>query len=243
MATCLTENTGEFTPKTPESSRIPPLEIASKTTQTHSSTMPTGSCRDSPVRERNKIMAGNGPPPSGRQPKGKKEIKRETVKSDGKMGGFPLPKSVLGKVREPVIDEVTGVESFPDVEWHPMTVKWWEAWRRSPQSVKMVTEVDWYYLLETALMHHSMWTTKRFELAAEVRMRVSKFGATPEDRARLRIDIEIPGANSVGVPHGADANVVDIKASRRAKMIQAETERKAADDAAKIARLEAEASS
>jgi hypothetical protein len=196
-----------------------------------------------PTGKGNSIMAGKGAPPSGNTPRGKKEIKRETVKSDGKLGGWPLPKGALGQVREPVVDEVTGVESFPDVEWHPMTIKWWDAWRRSPQSVKMITEVDWHYLLETALMHHQMWVTKRFELAAEIRMRVSKFGATPEDRARLRMDIDIPQANSVGNATGTATNVVDIQQSRRAKMIQQETDRKAADDAAKIARLEAEASS
>ena len=46
---------------------------------------------------------------------------------------------------------------------------------------------DWDFLLDTALMHHAMWSKSQWTLAAEVRLRVAKFGATPEDRARLRM--------------------------------------------------------
>lgn len=49
------------------------------------------------------------------------------------------------------------------------------------------TATDWSFLLDTALMHHAMWSKGQWTLAAEVRLRVAKFGATPEDRARLRI--------------------------------------------------------
>ena len=59
-------------------------------------------------------------------------------------------------------------------------------WRRSPQADVMI-ESDWYFLLDTALMHDAMWSKGQWTLAAEVRLRVAKFGATPEDRARLRL--------------------------------------------------------
>ncbi|HEY9369747.1 hypothetical protein [Streptomyces sp.] len=48
-------------------------------------------------------------------------------------------------------------------------------------------ESDWYFLLDTALMHTTMWSKGQWTLAAEVRLRVAKYGATPEDRARLRM--------------------------------------------------------
>lgn len=73
-----------------------------------------------------------------------------------------------------------------DVEWHPRTVDWWDVWRRS-ELAKDFTESDWSFLIDTALMHHAMWSKGQWTLAAEVRLRVAKFGATPEDRARLRI--------------------------------------------------------
>lgn len=73
-----------------------------------------------------------------------------------------------------------------DIEWHPRTVAWWENWRTSPQADHfMVT--DWDFLLDTARLFNAMWTDGDFKLAAEVRLRVAKFGATPEDRARLRM--------------------------------------------------------
>lgn len=59
-------------------------------------------------------------------------------------------------------------------------------WGRSAQA-ETFTETDWSFLLDTALMHHAMWSKGQWTLAAEVRLRVAKFGATPEDRARLRM--------------------------------------------------------
>jgi hypothetical protein len=47
--------------------------------------------------------------------------------------------------------------------------------------------IDWIYMLDTALMHHMMWDKGRWEFAAEVRLRLAQFGATPLDRMRLRI--------------------------------------------------------
>jgi hypothetical protein len=73
-----------------------------------------------------------------------------------------------------------------DYDWHPRTREWWEMWKRSPQADVMI-ESDWSFLLDTALMHDAMWSKGQWTLAAEVRLRVAKFGATPEDRARLRL--------------------------------------------------------
>jgi hypothetical protein len=73
-----------------------------------------------------------------------------------------------------------------DVDWHPRTRAWWRMWKSSPQSASF-TATDWSFLLDTALMHHAMWSKSQWTLAAEVRLRVAKFGATPEDRARLRM--------------------------------------------------------
>lgn len=71
-------------------------------------------------------------------------------------------------------------------EWHPRTVALWEAWRNSPMA-ELMTEIDWTYMLDTALMHSAMWGRGRWEFAAEVRLRLAAFGATPADRMRLRI--------------------------------------------------------
>ncbi|WUU91695.1 hypothetical protein OHA34_07820 [Spirillospora sp. NBC_01491] len=73
-----------------------------------------------------------------------------------------------------------------DVDWHPRTQEWWAMWRRSAQA-DTFTETDWSFLMDTALMHHAMWSKGQWTLAAEVRLRVAKYGATPEDRARLRM--------------------------------------------------------
>jgi hypothetical protein len=70
-------------------------------------------------------------------------------------------------------------------EWPAQTVEWWAMWGRSPLSA-LFTETDWSELLDTALLHARLWSGE-VSIAPELRLRVAKFGATPEDRARLRI--------------------------------------------------------
>ncbi|MFE4857372.1 hypothetical protein [Streptomyces sp. NPDC056670] len=99
----------------------------------------------------------------------------QRVELDDKVRGPELPEGVL-----------------PDQEsWHLRTVQWWETWRRSPQAQTFIA-TDWDFLLDTALLHHVMWTKGRWEFASEVRLRAAKYGATPEDRMRLKLKIETP---------------------------------------------------
>lgn len=112
-------------------------------------------------------MAGMGPAPkpSGRRARTNKDPVASTV--------LPFQRAVAPDLPE-------------GVDWHPQTVEWFEMWKRSGQATTF-TESDWSFLVDTALMHHAMWSKGQWTLAAEVRLRVAKFGATPEDRARLRM--------------------------------------------------------
>lgn len=109
---------------------------------------------------------------------------RQRLRADGKIGGFDLPEGVLPKGEE----------------WHPQTREWWDAWRRSPQAAAMATDVDWRYLLDTALLHHQYWKNGRWEFANEIRMREAKLGATPGDRNALKFHLEVLGEHPVGKP-------------------------------------------
>src|SRR5699024_12788680 len=46
---------------------------------------------------------------------------------------------------------------------------------------------DWSFLLDTAILHANLWVNGDTTVLPELRLRVAKFGATPEDRARLRM--------------------------------------------------------
>lgn len=69
--------------------------------------------------------------------------------------------------------------------WPEMTKRWWQMWAESPLAADF-TSNDWSELLDTALLHARYWSGD-VKVAPELRLRVAKFGATPEDRARLRI--------------------------------------------------------
>lgn len=72
-----------------------------------------------------------------------------------------------------------------EFQWPLQTIVWWEMWKASPQA-EHFGSTDWSVLLDTALVHARFWMGN-LSLGAELRLRVQKFGATPEDRARLRM--------------------------------------------------------
>ena len=118
-------------------------------------------------------MAGRGPAPKDpakRVRRNADPVPTTTVAVDDELRGPALPDDAL------------------DEPWHSRTLAWWDTWRRSPQA-QTFTPTDWDFLLDTALMHHTMWSKGRWEFASELRLRAAKFGATPEDRARLRMQV------------------------------------------------------
>lgn len=110
-------------------------------------------------------------------------------------GRGPRPKPADRKVRRNkstaathVIEFVPGEQpELPEgvLEWPDQTREWWQMWAESPLS-NSFTQSDWLFLLDTALLHGMLWSGD-MSVMAELRIRVAKFGATPEDRARLRI--------------------------------------------------------
>jgi hypothetical protein len=125
----------------------------------------------------------------------------QEVVDDGELYGPELPLGVL-----------------PDnAAWHPMTQELWDSLRQLPL-LKDELPVGWAFLLDTALMHHTMWSKGRWEFASEVRLRLAKFGATPEDRMRLKIKVKPqPPAEAPATP--ASSSTVSDIASRRARLM------------------------
>ncbi|QNV38733.1 phage terminase small subunit [Rothia terrae] len=149
-------------------------------------------------------MAGNGPAPQKDAIRRNKKPEFTQLIEDGSVHGPDLPEGVL-----------------PDgQQWHPVTRQWWENWRSSPQATRMLSAPDWDYLLDTALIHHNMWMNGRWDFASEVRLRVAKFGATPDDRNRLRAEIvTVPE-----VSEGLDTDVIQMSPykNRRGRLLSEE---------------------
>lgn len=82
--------------------------------------------------------------------------------------------------------EIEVDDEFTEFVWPARTQEWWRMWADSPLSAEF-TSTDWSELMDTALLHAKFWKSGSVSLAAELRQRVSNFGATPADRARLRI--------------------------------------------------------
>jgi hypothetical protein len=124
-------------------------------------------------------MAGRGPAPKDYASRDRDQARRHAstpIVADGELRGFDLP-------------------PLDDAEWHPATVQWWATWRSSAQATTF-TPTDWSFLLDTALLHDALWHG-RPDAAGELRLRVAKFGATPEDRARLKMEVTTPPARGL----------------------------------------------
>ena len=121
-------------------------------------------------------MAGRGPSP-------KDPNRRARRNSD------PVPLRVIEArpVEQPPLPTIYVEDDGQLVEfqWPARTQEWWTMWAESPLSAEF-TSTDWSELLDTAVLHAAFWSG-RTSVASELRLRVAKFGATPEDRARLRI--------------------------------------------------------
>lgn len=91
-----------------------------------------------------------------------------------------------GEIRGP---ELPTGQGYP--EWHPQTLKLYESLRVSALAQTWVN-TDWEFLVDTMLLHHSMWAKGSWTHAAEVRLRLGKYGTTPEDRMRLRVAVDQP---------------------------------------------------
>jgi hypothetical protein len=114
-------------------------------------------------------MAGKGntrPKPAEQRRRANAPPKSKTVKADAVLRGIDLPFGF---------------------DWHSQTRIWWDNWRRSAQAVRF-TATDWDFLLDTAMLHTEFWNGDT-SVGPELRLRVSKLGATEDDRARLHIEI------------------------------------------------------
>jgi hypothetical protein len=87
--------------------------------------------------------------------------------------------------------------------WPARTLDWWAMWKASPQA-EHFSSTDWDFLLDTAVVHARLWSGE-MSAAGELRLRVAKFGATPEDRARLRMQFAQADEADAKRPEGRSA--------------------------------------
>lgn len=149
-------------------------------------------------------MAGRGPAPKATplarpNDEARKRQDFEQIRADGQLRGPELPGSV---------------------DWHPMTVKWWDTWRLSAQA-QTFAPTDWDFLLDTAMLHTAYWLGS-VAVASELRLRVSKFGATVEDRMRLRVQAAGPDPDhAAGKPSSAKPAGRRPTDARRRRLLKA----------------------
>ena len=76
-----------------------------------------------------------------------------------------------------------------EVEWHPLTVAWWDDLWASPMAAEYHSS-DRHALFILASLVDQFWTNPDQKLAAEIRLQRVPFGLTPYDRRRLEWTIE-----------------------------------------------------
>lgn len=139
-------------------------------------------------------MPGTGPPPSdatrlvGHGGAKARDAAMRTIKVE------PSPQPELPDFTVQVEQDGTLVEQ--KFIWPQITRDWWDMWGNHPTAPEFSAS-DWSFLMDTARLHAQFWSGDA-KAAAELRLRVAKFGATPEDRARLRIQFAIANQKDSG---------------------------------------------
>ncbi len=82
--------------------------------------------------------------------------------------------------------------------WPAQTRAWWRQWKVSPLAGTF-TALEWSELLAAAVLHGMFWSGDT-KVASELRLRVAKFGVTPEDRQRLRVELVVPEPERAASP-------------------------------------------
>lgn len=125
-------------------------------------------------------MAGHGPQPKDPE----RRVRRNTEV-------VPLRVVEVQPVSRPDLPEFVELAKVGDTivrvagEWPAATVQWWSDLELHPLSGDFI-ETDWSYLMDTARLHAAFWNGD-LKVASELRLREAKYGFTPEDRARLRL--------------------------------------------------------
>ncbi len=141
-------------------------------------------------------MAGRGPAP-------KPASKRARRHAD------PTPTTILR------FEEASQPELPTSVPWPDETLNWWKMWADAPQS-EHFGSTDWSFLLDTAILHAELWGRGDTSVLSELRIRVAKFGATMEDRARLRMQFADADAADARRPDGQVASARNRRANLHA---------------------------
>lgn len=131
-------------------------------------------------------MAGRGPAPKAQK------RRRNSPKPSG--GKTVAP----GDAAQPDLPE--------GIAWPERTQQWWRNLGESPLFDGLYA-ADWDFLLDTAVIHAEVWGDYNFDRLSEIRIRMAKFGVTPEDRQRLKIEVEPPAEE--------DQDVANIDEFRR----------------------------
>lgn len=102
---------------------------------------------------------------------------------------------------------------LPDIlDWPERTRDWWGAWVESPIT-KDWDQLTWEYLLDTALLHATVWGSGDMSKLGELRARVERLGGVPEKTKGVSGSGVKPEASAPGPK--SEPTVLDELAARR----------------------------
>lgn len=157
-------------------------------------------------------MGDRGPVPKARTVRERDGKVNETLYADGEIRGFDLPDDAL--------DE--------DEQWHPLVLKWWEAFRRSPQAKLLVTDVQWWDLVGVMRIYQDFWRSEsrwRTARATALHSMLNGYLVTPGAARRHGIEVTLPPEDPAEAAAEAEktkkpATVTSLDA-RRARILEA----------------------
>lgn len=100
----------------------------------------------------------------------------------------PIPRIEVPASTPGVQPELPG-----DRFWLPETIEWWAALAETPEAAQFST-LDWLHLKLAARIFDDFLQAPSRQLLDSLRLFLSKYGLSPEDRARLHVPQPAPPA-------------------------------------------------
>lgn len=97
---------------------------------------------------------------------------------------------------------------LPDdlTDWSEQTVKWYEAWRSSPQTDHWDAR-HWEYLLDTAIVHSMVYGQFNFAMLPELRTREMQMGLTFEQPEKVKpVEVRVTAFDKIAEQYAKGAS-------------------------------------
>lgn len=108
---------------------------------------------------------------------------------------------------------------LPDnIDWPERTREWWQKWVEAP-IVKGWTPLQWEFLLDTALLHATVWGSGDMSKLSELRTRTTLLGGLPGQEPAAKLPKAGKKGSAVSAATAESTPLDELAKRRKSRMV------------------------